>query len=230
MTIEHLWSTPVMQEHRTLPEKMRLDLIDALVIREKARDEVATWSQGFDEFMKSKQAYAITPYNLFSEADLALLPEQAESILAFEKFACIMYRKYLKEALNIEQADTLGLHGRCFGNVQEPGARTFPHYHQAMDHVMVHYLSVGEAGQHQPKTRRHGNNALLMSDPRPAISYPYWEKVKSITPYKGLTVIHPAYVWHETNVYEGVGKRAAIVVNFQVITHNYIELQRDLRF
>ncbi len=228
MTIRHLWTTPVMEEDTPLPEKIRQDLIAAVRRRESARDEVAEKSPGFHEFMKSKKAYAVTPYNLFSDIDQ--FPEERESILAFEQFACKMYRRYLREALAVEQADEVKLVGRCFGNVQEPGARTYPHYHQAMDGVLIHYLQIDQRDQEAGQTIRHGSHALLLQDPRPAPNYPYWQKLEVIQPYQNLSVIHPAYLWHETNVYRGQGQRICIVVNFQVASHCYVELHAPMRF
>lgn len=228
MTIKHLWTTPVMEENTPLPEKIRQDLIRVLIAREDARTKVADTSPDFHSFMKSKAAYAITPYNLFNDVDM--FPEERDSIIAFERFSCMMYRKFLREALNVEHADDVKLVGRCFGNVQTQGARTYPHYHQAMDGVLVHYLQLDELDPERMATERHGAHALMLLDPRGTPNYPYWEKVEPISPYQNLTVVHPAYVWHETNPYRGSGQRVAIVVNFQVASHCYVELQSPMRF
>jgi len=228
MQIRKLWSTPIMEGYTPLPEKVRVDLINAIVKREDARSRVAETSPGFHTFMKSKQAYAVTPYNLFN--DLDMFPEERDSILEFERFSCEMYRKYLREALDVEQADEVKLVGRCFGNVQEPGARTYPHYHQAMDGVLIHYLALDDSDPELGASARHGSHALLLLDPRGTPNYPYWEKVDPIEPFQGMTVVHPAYVWHETNVYRGSTTRVAVVVNFQVASHCYVELQSEMRF
>lgn len=229
MTVTQHWSTPVSQDTHILPEKMRRDLINVLIKREDARTKVQETSPGFHEFMKSKQAYAVTPYNIFN--DLDMFPEERDSIIAFEKFACKQFREYLKEGVGVAQADDLKLTGRCFGNVQEPGARTYPHYHQGMDGVLIHYLEMGDGGDTEAgRSVRHGSHALLLQDPRPVPSYPYWEKVLSVAPYQGLTLIHPAYLWHESNPWRGNGKRVVIVVNFKVASHNYVELESAMRF
>jgi hypothetical protein len=228
MTLRHLWTTPILEEHTPLPEQMRNDLIKVLHARETARQNVSDTSPGFHEFMRSKEAYAVTPYNLFD--DLDLFPQERESILGFERFACQMYRRYLKQAWEVDQADDIRLVGRCFGNIQKSGARTYPHYHQAMDGVLLHYLQIDATDPQAGASARHGSHALLLLDPRGTPNYPYWEKVESIAPYEGLTVIHPANVWHETNVYRGEGDRVVIVVNFQAASHCYVELQSGMRF
>lgn len=228
MGIRQLWPTPLMEEHVALPEDMRQALINVLVRKEEDRHKIAETAPDFHQFMKSKKFYASTHYNLFDEADQH--PER-DAILAFERVACKLFRRYLRDGLNIEQADEVKLAGRAFGNVQEPGARTFPHYHQTVDGVMVHYLAVGDGSDPEAgKTHRHGSHALLCLDPRGAINYPYWEKLESISPYQGLTVIHPGYLWHETNTWRGDGTRVVMVVNFQVVSHGYVELHREMRF
>jgi len=96
--------------------------------------------------------------------------------------------------------------------------------------VLVHYLELGQSRDEEANlTPRHGTHALLLLDPRGTPNYPWWEKVESITPRQGLTVIHPAYLWHETNVWRGTTTRVCIVVNFQVIRPGYLSLHRPLR-
>jgi hypothetical protein len=95
---------------------------------------------------------------------------------------------------------------------------------------MIHYLDVGigrdpEAG----KTKRHGTHALLLLDPRGAPNFPWYEKIESIIPRQGLTVLHPGYLWHETNPWrETEGVRVAIVVNFQIAKPGYGSLHQKL--
>ena len=50
---------------------------------------------------------------------------------------------------------------------------------------------------------------------------PYNNKAKIIKPETGLTLIHPAYLWHETQTHTKPGVRAAIVINFNVENRNY---------
>lgn len=65
-----------------------------------------------------------------------------------------------------------------------------------------------------------GSGTLLLTDPRPAINYPYNEKVIPFDMRKGRTIIHPAYVWHESNTFNGPGIRCCVVVNFRIGTRN----------
>ncbi len=228
MKITNHWVTPIAEFDLALPQPMRQQLMALLQRKEADRDKLSESYPDFFRFMQSKQFYASTHYNLFAEANQH--PEK-NAILSFELLACNAYRQYLRQALNIEQADELKLVGRCFGNVQTTGGRTFPHYHQSVDHVLIHYLDIPDHNDPElGKSYRHGTHALLLQDPRGAVNYPYWEKVLSIAPYTGKTIIHPAYVWHESNPYRGQGTRMCLVVNFQIASHSYIELHKEMRF
>ena len=227
MQIRQLWPTPVGQQMVFLPDDMRNQLIAVLLRKEAARERISETSPEFNRFMTSKRFYASTHYNLFAEAEEH--PER-DAIREFERLACGLFRDYLRRAYEIGDDQEVEFSGRCFGNVQSSGGRTFPHYHQSCDGVLVHYLDVGDGQDDQANiTRRHGTHALLLLDPRGTPNYPWWEKVDSITPHRGLTVIHPAYVWHETNVWRGSGTRVCIVVNFQIVKPGYMELHRPLR-
>jgi len=236
-TITHRFTTPFMEMDSRLPEKMKKDLISVLVDKEEAMSELKEKNPDFYSIAESKGFYATTHYNLFSEKDMEDYPEQKDSILQFEQIACQQIRYYIRKGWGIQQADDLKLEGRCFGNVQEPGARTYPHYHQDVSGVLVNYLAMGDESipyeeqiyKDMDKSSRHGNHQILFQDPRPAIGYPYWEKIYAVTPRVGLSILHPNYVWHETNTWRGEGTRVSIVVNFRIISHGYNELHETFR-
>lgn len=235
--IEHKFTTPFMESHTQLPQDMRDQLCDVLAQKETAMSKVKESDPQFYSLAQSKGFYATTHYNLFDEKDMNEFPEARQSILDFEQIAHQMIRYYIRKGWGVQQADDMNIEARCFGNVQEPGARTYPHYHQDISGVLVHYLKVGDedvdfSGQilkGQEKSPRHGSHQVMFQDPRPAIGYPYWEKIHGITPKVGLTIIHPNYVWHETNPWLGKGIRVAIVVNFRILSHGYNELLKPLR-
>lgn len=228
MRLRNLWPTPVLDFIQPLPPDTRAALIRLLLKKDQEHHKMDETNPDFHAFMRSKGFYSTSHYNLFDETDLH--PE-GPAILEFEKYACEAFRAYLREAFQIPDANSVKLVGRCFGNVQTTGARTMPHYHQGIDGVLVHYLELGFGDDpEQNKSPRHGSQALLLMDPRPAPTYPYWEKVDSISPQMGLTVITPGYLWHETNPFRHQGIRACLVVNFQVLTNTYGELHRPMRF
>lgn len=234
MQIRQLWTTPLAEFPMHISENVRQDLINVLIRKESEIDKMKEEEPDFHDFAKSKGFYSISHYNLFNESEMKKHPEEKESLLAFERSAVSSFRKFLSLAYNLEGAEDpakVKLIGRCFGNLQRTGARTFPHYHQTCDGVLVHYLSLGDGvDEGWKESPRHGSHALLIQDPRGTPNYPYWEKLESIEPYVGLTVIHPAYCWHETNVFRMPGLRAAMVVNFQIVTNSYVELHEPFRF
>ena len=233
--IEQKFATPFMESDTKLPEKMREDLIKVLELKETALSELKESNPEFYGMATSKGFYATTHYNLFDNPAEYSFAEQ--SILEFEQIACQMIRYYIRKGWGVQQADKMEIEGRCFGNVQKTGARTYPHYHQDINGVLVHYLKLGDENKDLDeqlfidweKSPRHGTHAVLFQDPRPAISYPYWEKIHTVVPRIGLTIIHPNYLWHETNPWLGEGTRVCIVVNFRIISHGYNELLKPLK-
>ena len=227
--IEQKFTTPFLESDTQLSEKMREDLIKVLEIKEQALTELKETNPDFYGMANAKGFYATTHYNLFENP--SEYPWAEESILGFEQIACQMMRYYIRKGWGVRQADELKLEGRCFGNVQVPGARTYPHYHQDVNGVLEHYLTVGnnDLDVDMEKSPRHARHSILFQDPRPGISYPYWEKLAAYYPRVGLTIIHPNYVWHETNPWLGEGKRVCIVVNFRIVSHGYNELHKPLR-
>ena len=73
-----------------------------------------------------------------------------------------------------------------------------------------------------------GSGNMLLQDPRPAINYPYCNKAIAFEPKVGTTIFHPAYLWHESNNFTGTGIRAAIVINYRVLTNNNSGLVKPL--
>ena len=141
-TIEQKFATPFLESDTQLSEKMREDLIKVLELKETALSELKETNPDFYGMANSKGFYATTHYNLF--ANPSEFPFAEESILGFEEIACQMIRYYIRKGWGVRQADEMKLEGRCFGNVQKPGARTYPHYHQDINGVLVHYLKIGD--------------------------------------------------------------------------------------
>ena len=239
--IDQKWATPFMEMDSVLPEKVRRDLCKVLEAKELSMEDIKTKEPEFHSMAKAKGFYATTHYNLFDDKDMDEFPNEKESILQYEQIACQQIRYYIRYGWGIQQADDMKIEGRCFGNVQQDsevgGARTYPHYHQDINGVLVTYLKLGDKDikiedqilRGQEQSPRNGTHQVLFQDPRPAISYPYWEKVYSVSPRLGLTIIHPNYLWHETNPWLGTGTRICIVVNFRIISHGYNELLKTFR-
>lgn len=234
MTVKQMWATPIAEQQIDLPPQMRGTLINILKRQEAEHINIARREPNFAAFMKDRGFYGTTHYNLFDFERVNLDANEREVVLSFERLACRAARQYLQYALDLpeQEARDTQLIGRCFGNVQQKHDRTYPHYHQGIDIVLVHYLATGRGVDEtlNSGSMRNSPHMMMMLDPRPVPTFPYWQKLHSIVPRVGLTVIHPGYLWHETNPFRFDGDRLCIVVNFNVLTNTYSELHRPLRF
>ena len=213
MEIKDNWATPIAELKLDIPEQVRIDLMETI-----AKD-------GSNIFIYDENH----PYH--------------DSIREFEKISNELIRYYLTNAYNITDADQLNIEARAFGNLQKYGSRTYPHYHHGFDGVLIHYLTAGD--EYQLETDRQskiiplkkeniihpildensdersdlkGSGNLILCDPRPAINYPYCNKAIAWNSYSGMTLLHPAYVWHESNEFRGNGIRVTFVINYRVLT------------
>jgi hypothetical protein len=69
---------------------------------------------------------------------------------------------------------------------------------------------------HPEHFERQGN--LILLDPRPAISFPYNRKARAFQPEVGMSLLHPGYLWHESNHFTGSGIRVSAIINFNIGT------------
>lgn len=212
MKIEQLWATPIGVTRFCLtPERNRV-LVDHLLERDTLRTKVRSGARPFKSYVESGGFYNEIHYNLF---DCPTDAPEHDAIRAFEQMACGTFRQYLHDGFGLNDAETVALSARCFGHIHHPGIRTFPHYHQASDGVLVHYLKVDEIGQREEPL------SLILLDPRGAPNFPWTGKMHTINPVEGTTVCHPSYLWHETNEWRGDSYRALLAVNFKVIGHGH---------
>jgi len=242
LEVKHEWTTPIGKMHIYLPELTRQVLINLLT-----KQNQVTTEHTYDE--KSTDALNNTVYNLFDYTKKETTTLEISALKEFEKIASKIIRIYINKAWNLNEDEVINV--RAFGNVQRPFTkRTAPHFHHGWDGVFVHYLTIGEEFNYPGFTQEANNKLhetahkakfgrekldtddsatmpsdhsgdLLLLDPRPAIRMPYNNKAKVIKPEPGLTLIHPAYLWHETQTHTKPGIRAAIVINFNIENRNY---------
>jgi hypothetical protein len=82
----------------------------------------------------------------------------------------------------------------------------------------------------QPMDTNYSGQLLLL-DTRPNNCIPDDTNrldVIRLDPHNGLTVIHPAYVWHETHTHTKVGDRVLVAINFHIRNRNFDELPTTL--
>ena len=76
----------------------------------------------------------------------------------------------------------------------------------------VHVVNKGE--NYMEKFPLSGSGQLILCDPRVGVTDVFSKKAIAFKPKVGTTIIHPGYIWHETNQFTGNGIRALIVVMF----------------
>ena len=242
LEVKHEWVTPIGKMYIYLPELTRQVLINLL-----AKQNQVTTSDTYDE--TSTDALNNAVYNLFDYTKKETTPLEISALKEFEKIASKIIRTYIHKAWNLDEDEVIKV--RAFGNVQRPFTkRTAPHFHHGWDGVFVHYLTIGEEFNY-PLFDVESNNKLtttadratlgramldtndvatspsdhsgdlILLDPRPAIKMPYNNKAKTIKPEIGMTLLHPGYLWHETQTHTKAGVRAAIVINFNIENRNY---------
>jgi hypothetical protein len=212
MQVNHLWATPVSESEHHLSPETTTALISLLERRDAFKSKIDLAASPFKEYVDSGDFYNEIHYNLFASPEHE--PAKA-ALLEFERYACKTFREYLQQGFDAKDSDTVELSARCFGHIHRPGMRTFPHYHQASDGVLIHYLKADEQGEGGEPL------SLILQDPRGAPNYPWQGKMHTINPKTGTTVCHPSYLWHETNEWTGKDIRALIAVNFKVIGHGH---------
>tara|TARA_B110001454_G_scaffold38721_1_gene38130 strand:+ start:242 stop:997 length:756 start_codon:yes stop_codon:yes gene_type:complete len=241
MKVIHKWSTPIAEKSIYLNDEYRKILIRAVV------------KHGANIF-QSLPGESIDVYDTIED---------------FQQRSYLAISDYLNEAYNISIGNKYTIDVKAFGNHQMYGGRTYPHYHNHYDGVMVHYLTIGdefklnddydviplteedrihkevlfEEGQgyyaiqgdtkyrenskvhnikdgevYEEKFPLQGSGKLILCDPRVGVSNLFSNKAISFTPKVGMTLLHPGYLWHESNTFTGNGIRVNVVVMFRVET------------
>lgn len=238
MEIERAWSTPIAKLHLELPLEMRAALVHLLlkqegVLTENTYDNKITKGTA-DSFNDSLvNLFDYSKYGNEATHRIGQYPSNMKYLgylQQFEQTASKLIRDYIEEAWDLDRNSEIKIRG--FGNIQRTlGRRTGIHHHHGWDGVFLHYLTVGGEKDllsveledwdfyHKPYHTDYSGD-LIMVDPRGPIKMPYNEKGKTFKPEVGLTIIHPAYLWHETHTHTGIGTRVGIVINFNVVNKN----------
>lgn len=139
----------------------------------------------------------------------------------------LAYQAYLKAAYNVQNAEDFKIKVRIIPVTMEHNERTLPHYHHTCDHVACLYVDCGN-DRPDVKNSKIGDGELLLQDPRPMASFPFWEKFERYPTHPGLFLIQPSRVWHETNSYQGHGTRLMYAITLRIESHNYTDLYCEL--
>lgn len=145
--------------------------------------------------------------NLFLENDTSIQDLRA---LFKDRLRCLMSAEGF---LDVESVD---VEVNAFPRRFLKGDRARPHTHRSIDYVGVYYIDldvVDEGGD----TNDRDDGRLLLIDPIAQRSRGLnHNMLVQIVPRPKLLVIHPAYLFHESEMYKGDRERILIVMNARV--------------
>ncbi len=152
------WTSPIGEISFKLPEEIRMGLIDYIVKKSYHQEfnTISTEREGdnIDSKYVSKHFY-----NLLTEAD------SNPHIKAYKEIANELIRFYSANAWSVPDMENTNITGKCFGNLQVNGQRTYPHYHHGFDGVMITYLTIGDEFDLDITSE----NLIVPSSPAPAV-------------------------------------------------------------
>ena len=213
LNVSHEWTTPIGSIDTILPDMMRKVLVSIVM---RCGDVYECGMVGVEK-----------AFNLFNYVNSPWSEQEVKYLQEFEKIVSKIIRTYVKKAWGIDEDSAMTT--RCWGNIQDTfDMRTLPHYHQrryGWDGVLMHYLTVGDEFKFvdSPNTSNPTDYSgdLLLLDPRGSIKAPNDNKQITIKPRIGTTILHPAYLWHETHAHTQRGLRSAMIINFSIINEQH---------
>lgn len=189
------WSTPVFRQAQGFDPVFNARLRDIAIDAEKK----ASPSGSFYD----RTSY----YNLFAIDDPV--------IRQFEERISRKFREYLHRGIGDAKAYEWEVSVRAFANVYTYGQRVRPHYHESCDFVSIYYVDLGDGSQPEFRTKEQGR--LVFIDPRGAVQHPVHSKCVRFEPEVGSLVIHPAYLWHESETFFSGGTRVMVACELTIL-------------
>jgi hypothetical protein len=211
--IAHLWPTNILFEQRA-PEATEQFLKDIIAIGEE-------YEAGHPE--------AHVPYHMRKSKEVAY------NLLADDREPCQIFKKMLKDRM-VQMAKAEGFNNpeevqfeavssmRKFG----PGEYAKPHNHRSVDYVAVLWLSLEVTDFPNNNThQKPAGNRLHLIDPTAARSRLLNHGMLfPVSPIPGTLTIHPASVFHTSEINLGSVDTVALATNIKVVetVRNYITL------
>jgi hypothetical protein len=208
MNYQQLWTTPIGTVDIDLSDDIRRALIQWVIMNYTQRIGIKEPIPSFVDLFDYTQYATNDRIHIF------------KAVYRFEIIVSKIIRSFIKQAWGMDE--TVRVKSHCTSKVQLPfDKRIEPHRHNNVDATLIHYLTVGDEFyldnmKEYPYINNEYSGELLLLDPRPSISYPYNNKAKTIIPKVGTTIIHPGYVWHETNQHTQPGLRICLIVNVEI--------------
>lgn len=158
------------------------------------------------------------------EVSYNLLKDDRAEAVAFKTILSDRMRRLAKAEGFTEDTDYEAVCAlRRFG----PGEYAKPHNHRSVDYVAVLWLSLEQTDDRGDSHQLPAGNRLHLIDPIAARSrFLNHSMLHAIRPLPGLLVIHPAHIFHTSEVNLGNRDTIALVSNIRVIdpVRYYIQL------
>ena len=197
---------------------------------ENLTGQLSEW--GIRQLIAIGDEYEKTHPQAHVPAAMRLGPEESYNILLDPRPEPILFKSILSDRMaklatiegflnppRLEAVTTL----RRFG----PGEYAKPHNHRSVDYVAVLWLSLAITDDRSHKHQLPAGNRLHLIDPIAARSRLLnHEMLHAIRPVPGLFVIHPAHIFHTSEINLGAEDTVALVTNIRVTdpTRIYAEL------
>lgn len=194
--LEELWSVKIWNEVVQIDDDAH-DLLHATAI-----SRVGNYNGEQEIFNKKARVD-----NLFGYND--------PIIQDFRSFMNDRVRKYIASEGFID-SDELSIEVAAFPRRFVKGQRARPHTHRGVDYVAVYYLDLDV--ESSGDTQDQDNGRFILIDPVAQRSRGLnHHMTKQYSPQKKSLIIHPAYLFHETEMYKGDKPRDMIVMNIRVL-------------
>jgi hypothetical protein len=158
------------------------------------------------------------------EVSYNLLKDDRANAVAFKAILSDRMRRLAKAEGFTEDIDYEAVCAlRRFG----PGEYAKPHNHRSVDYVAVLWLALVQTDDGSDRHQQPAGNRLHLIDPIAARSrFLNHTMLHAIRPMPGLLVIHPAHIFHTSEVNLGARDTVALVTNIRVIdpARHYIQL------
>jgi hypothetical protein len=194
--IEQLWTVNIWNE--------------IAPIDDKAHDELHRIALNHvDKFNGVPEIFGYTKQipNLFEEEEVVI--QSFKSLIRDRMNVMLSYEGFI-DPENVELEVT------AFPRRFFKGDRAKPHTHRSVDYVAVYYLDLDV--EDNGDTSDHDDGRFILIDPISQRSRGLNHSMcKQLQPQRKSLIIHPSYLFHETEMYKGDKPRDMIVMNIRVL-------------
>jgi hypothetical protein len=159
-------------------------------------------------------------------------PEVSYNLLTDNRIEATRFKEILGDRMKrLAKAEgfleDIGFEAVCTLRRFGPGEYAKPHNHRSVDYVAVLWLDLEQTDDRSDRHQKPAGNRLHLIDPIAARSrFLNHTMLHAIRPVPGLLIIHPAHIFHTSEVNLGDHDTVALVTNIRVIdpARHYIQL------